>query len=601
MNMQHILKGRAVSQGIAIGPALVCRSKRGARRDQQVIPEYEPLYARATGHEIERLNAALHAADAALVAAAVQLKGEGEVQQAAIFNVQRTLLAEPGLRERAITLIAESGWLAADALGQAGEEYAGVLAASGDPDDAERAADVRAVAGQVWRILMDDIACAERLHQPSILVMDDIDPAELMSMPRDRILGIVLGRSGLTAHATILARAWSIPVVTGLGSEALQHVQNGMTLALDGVQGDVVLCPDDATLAQMHAAADALARQQHELRSQRDQPSVTLDGHHMTLLANVSSLAGAQAAREWGAAGVGSLRTELLFLGHSCMPSEDEQVETYLRVAAELPGRPIVARTLDMGGDKQLPIYPLPLEDNPFLGWRGIRIGLGRVEELLLPQIRAMLRAGAEADIRIVAPMISTLDEWRHVRALVAQAHAELTAAGVPCAPNPRLGVLIEVPAAALRAEQLAQEADFMSIGSNDLVQYTLACDRTNPHVAHLYQPLEPAILHLLHTITEAAHRHGRSVSLCGEMASDAQITPLLLGLDIDELSCTPPALPTVRAAVRATSATEARQLASAALQAASLEEVHAVLRDYELARAEPLEQETMTHPVSLA
>lgn len=577
MDTRQRLTGRAVAPGIAIGPALLYDSSWRSRQRAQPDLAHWPLYVQASTHEIERLKEAMAEADAALLSAEAQVKAEGQLKDATMFAAHRMLLTDPALQDRALALIIEDGWRAADAITQAGSEQARLLEASGDPEQAARAVDMRMVVKQVWRMLVDNTALAERLQQPAVLVADDIGPAELMSLPREHLLGIVLAGSGQTGHAAILARAWNIPAVIGLGDGLLQHITDGMLLALDGTQGELLIEPDAATQEKLQAAAESLAQLQRELRSQRDQLSVTRDGKLITLLANVSSLAGAQAAQEWGAAGIGSLRTELLFLSRSEMPNEDEQVDMYLSVASELPGLPIVARTLDMGGDKQLPLFPLPREDNPFLGWRGIRIGLSQQQELLLPQIRAMLRAGACADIRLIAPMIATLQEWRQVRALVSQAHEELCAAGIPCNPHPQLGVLIEVPAAALIIEHLAQEADFISIGSNDLVQYTLACDRTNPRVAHLYQPLEPAILQLIWRITQTAHYNQRLVSLCGELASDARLTPLLIGLGIDELSSTPPALPAVRAAVRATSASEACELASAALAASTLDEVRAL------------------------
>lgn len=574
MGIQRILMGTSVAPGIAIGPAVICCSTRPMQRRGPGLADPITLDTNLITREIERLQNAFAATDAALIAAAAQLKSEGQPREARVFATDRLLLAEPTLRDRAIALIAEGSWLAVDAIVQAGSEQARIFESSDDPTLRATATEVRMLVTQIWRLLAIDTTFADRMQQPAILVADSIGPAELMSLPRHNVLGIVLAQGGLTSHAVILIRAWSIPAVIGLGDRIFAQMSDGFELALDGTRSTVVMHPDVDTITQMRTDAEALAHRQRELRSQRDQRSVTRDGKEITLLANVSALTGAHAARDWGAAGVGSLRTELLFLGRSGLPDEDAQVEIYLSVAAALPGCPIVARTLDMGGDKQLPLFPLPREDNPFLGWRGIRIGLTHPQELLLPQLRAMLRAGAVADIRIVAPMITTLQEWRQVRALVAQAHAELGAAGLPCTKHPQLGILIEVPAAALIVDQLAREADFISIGSNDLIQYTMACDRTNPHVAHLYQPLDPAILHLIHTIIAAAHRHGRKVSLCGEMASDPTLTTLLIGLGIDELSCTPPALPAVRAAVRATSLSAARVLADSVLQASTLDEV---------------------------
>lgn len=587
---EHTLTGSPVAPGIAIGPALVCSSSRRPPRSRG--RSYQPLYIRATTQEIERLKAAIAEADAALVSAEVQIKGDGHSQDATAFGVHRLLLTDPALLDRAVALITGDSWLAADAIVEAGEEQARLCDMAADPEERARASDIRAVVGQVWRTLSNPTALAQMLEHPAILVADDISPAELMKMPRHKLLGIVLTQGGLTAHAAILVRAWGIPAVIGVGGSIFHHVADGTQIALDGTRGQLVIAPEDRTVAEMRSAAAMLAEQQDVLRSQRVQRSITRDGQHVELLANISSVAGAQAAREWGAAGIGSLRTELLFLEHSTMPSEDEQVEIYRSVAAALPDMFVVARTLDMGGDKQLPIFPLPREDNPFLGWRGIRIGLSRADDLLVPQLRAMLRAGAGADIRIIAPMIASLREWRQFRALAQRAYTELRDAGIPCTTNPQIGVLVEVPSAALMIDRLAQEADFISIGSNDLTQYTLACDRTNPHVASLYQALEPAVLQLIHKITTESHRYGRSVSLCGEIASDPQLAPLLIGLGVDELSCSPPMLPAVRTAVRSTSAEAARELAHAALQCDTPDEVRALLTAFNATLGVPVDDD---------
>lgn len=371
-----------------------------------------------------------------------------------------------------------------------------------------------------------------------------------------------------------MARSLGIPTVLGASPQLLKHVTDTMTITVNGTTGEVILEPQEETIAALHTEAAKLEQEQVVLQQQSILPAVTQDGHHVTLLANAATLVEAQTARTWGAAGIGSLRTELLFLGRADLPNEEEQIALYTAIADEFPHMPIVIRTLDIGGDKYLPAFPLPKESNPFLGWRGIRIGLSQPETILLPQLRAMLRAAVYADIRIVLPMIATIAEFRQVRAFMQQAQRELAAEDLPATPNPQLGVMIEIPSAAITADVFAQEADFLSIGSNDLIQYTLACDRTNQRVAALNQPLEPAVLQLIQGIVDAAHRHGRKVSLCGEMASDPLLVPLLVGMGIDELSCTPNALPLVRAALRATVLSESRQLAHQVLAASSLEEV---------------------------
>ncbi len=582
MSAEHILTGSAATPGIAIGPALLHHLRpgksAGSRSGQSASDSTSPAATPMPQAEIERLNKAIETADAAMAAAETRLRDLDRLAAAQVFSAHRMLLRSPALREHTQTLIVEMGYRAAEAIVEAGEEQAEQLSGLIAPYVNMFMADIRGVVEQVQRILIDDNALKHQLIQPAIVIAQDLGPFELMHLPQDRLLGLALIGGGPTGHSTILTRALGIPTVIGLGTAALDHLADGHTVALDGDTGQVVISPTEGTLAQMRTRAATQAEQQAELRSQWKLASVTADGYRVTLLANVASPTEARIAREYGAEGIGSLRTELLFLDRAALPNEDEQVALYSAVTAELPGLPIVVRTLDLGGDKQLPAFPLPTEDNPFLGWRGIRIGLSHPQDLLLPQLRAMLRAGATANIRIVVPMITSLTEFRQVRAFLEQAHSQLLDAGIPCAPRPQLGVLIEVPAAAIIADDLAQEADFISIGTNDLVQYVLACDRTSQRVAHLYQPLAPAVLRLITMITEAAHRHGRLVSICGEIASDPTLTALLIGLGIDELSCAPSALPRLRAAVRATNAARARQQAHAALAATSLEEVQAVL-----------------------
>lgn len=559
------LFGRAAAPGIAIGPVLLVHPEAA-----QDAPAGPPEL------EVARLDAAISAADAATAQLAERLTADGKPEEAEIFTAHRMLLADPGLRDRAAELIA-AGCSAGAAIAAAAEEQAVELLALGDEYLAARAADVRDVAAQVQRALSGGKSLGERLQAPAIVFAHDLGPSDLAGVPPERLLGFALAAGGLTAHTTILARALGVPAVVGVGAELLEAVADGTLVAVDGSTGAVQLAPTPERVAELRAAQQAQASATEALRADVGLPSVTRDGHPVLLVANASTPAEARVAREWGAQGVGLLRTELLFLDRPDLPTEAEQLALYRAVAAELPAAPITVRTLDVGGDKHLPAFPLPKEDNPFLGWRGLRIGLSH-PEILLPQFRALLRAAAEADIRIMLPMVSTVDELRRARAILAEARAQLAAAGIAHATEPQLGVMIEVPAAALNADALAREADFFSIGTNDLTQYTLACDRTNSRVAELYQPLDPAVLRLIGMTCAAAHRHGRHVAVCGELGGDPQATALLIGLGVDELSCAPTALARVRNAVRACDLSAAQKLAEAALNCVSHTEVAALL-----------------------
>ncbi len=582
MNNERTLVGTGAAQGIAIGPALIYRPYRMINPGFRAV-QGESRYREAgtAADELKRLDAAIQSADATMAATIAQLRVEGKRAEAHIFENHRTLLNSPVLHERAVTLINKASWRATEAIAEAGEQQAAPLADTGDPYLGAHASDIRDVVAQVRRILERDMILSDCLTQPSIVIADDLGLSEWMNIPREHMLGLVLASGGTTAHSTIMARSLNVPIIIRLGSQIFKMIRNGQTVAMDGATGRLIVDPSETTTAHMRSSANKLEQQQAFLRNQRSLASITRDGHAVTLLANAATVMEAQTAREWGAQGIGSLRTEMLFLGRSELPAEEEQMLLYSAIAEELPDLPIAARTLDIGGDKYLPAFPLPHEHNPFLGWRGIRIGLSHPEDILLPQLRAMLRAGATAPIQIVVPMVATLAELRQVRTLLRRAHHELKAEGIPCIATPKLGVMIEVPSAAIAAESFARECDFLSIGTNDLIQYTLACDRTNSRVADIYQQLEPAVLRLIHMSVEAAHRYHLKISVCGEMASDPTMTALLLGMGVDELSCIPTDLPLVRAAVRATSAAHARELAANVLAASGLEEVHEIMQKY--------------------
>ncbi|WP_161569290.1 phosphoenolpyruvate--protein phosphotransferase [Candidatus Oscillochloris fontis] len=566
MPTSHLLSGLAAAPGIVIGPALIF--------DPSVTMDLS--VAEPPEKAVARLDAAIAKVDEVIAAHEMQLREDGRFEEAEIFEAHRMLLVDPSLRERAVNLIHKGAQSAARAIRIAGEEQAAELVELDDVYLSARAADIRDVVDQVQRHLTGAKSLVECLSTPSVVVARHLGPSDLMSVPRAMLLGFALAEGGVTTHSTILARALSIPSVVGLGDSILS-LRDGTLLGLDGAAGELHIEPDANELKRLRNARESQDAYTFALRAEVGLPTITQDGKAVLLLANASTVAEVQEALAWGAAGLGLLRTELLFMDRPDLPSEAEQLALYQAVGAVMPGLPITVRTLDVGGDKYLEAFPMPQEENPFLGWRGVRIGLSR-PELLITQMRALLRAGATADIRIMIPMVTTIDEVRQARALLQQAMAELAAEGLTHHPNPQLGVMIEVPAAALNAEALAREADFFSLGTNDLTQYTLACDRGNSRIATLYQPLDPAILRLIRMTCDAAHRHGRMVAVCGELGGDPQATPLLLGLGVDELSCGPNSLPLVRTAIRATESHAAHELAQRALTCANASEVQALL-----------------------
>ncbi|WP_097650372.1 phosphoenolpyruvate--protein phosphotransferase [Candidatus Chloroploca asiatica] len=566
-----ILHGLAAAPGVALGPALVYQ-----------LAEALPTAGSSTAtfsvaQEQVRLAKALAQADASLGEHEARLRQANKAEEADIFAAHRMLLHDPSLREMIDQAITEHSLPAPDAVLLAANAQAELLEEIGDDYLRARAVDLRDVARLLERALTGTKSLGEQLSEPAVIVGRDLGPSDLMSVPHERLLGLVLAGGGLTAHSSILARGLGIPAVVGLGETLLHNVATGTLLALDGATGQVYVAPNETELATLRAQATALREQEATLREAVALPTITSDGHAIALVANASTVAEARSAHAWGAAGIGLLRTELLFLERTTLPDETEQLALYAAIAAELPGLPITVRTLDVGGDKHLPAFPLPHEDNPFLGWRGLRIGLSE-PDLLLPQLRALLRAGANATIRIMLPMVSTVSEVQQARALLDRARRELDAEGLAYAQQVELGVMIEVPSAALTADALAREVDFFSIGTNDLTQYTLACDRGNQRVATLYQPLHPSVLQLIAMTCTAAHRHGRHVAVCGELGGDPKATALLIGLGVDELSCSPGSIPHVRAAIRATSYADAQALAHQALEAPDAAAVQALL-----------------------
>jgi phosphotransferase system enzyme I (PtsI) len=419
------------------------------------------------------------------------------------------------------------------------------------------------------------------LAEPCILVSHDLSPSTTAQLDKKFVLGFATDIGGQTSHTAIMARSLGIPAAVGLQTVS-QELESGDYALLDGYNGTIIVNPTDQTLFEYGQLAKIKASLEEKLREIRQQPAVTLDGKFIHLSANIEDQQDIEAVLTHGAEGVGLFRTEYLFISRESLPTEEEQYQSYRKVAAALKPNPVIIRTLDLGGDKFASHLQLAQEVNPFLGWRAIRFCLAQ-PELFRAQLRAILRASAEGNVKMMYPMISGLDELSRANALVDQCRAELRAEGLPFDEKMEIGAMIEIPSAALIADALASRVKFFSIGSNDLIQYTLAADRTNEKVSHLYEPTHPAIIRLIKMTVEAAHQHGIWVGVCGEIAGDPVLAPLLIGLGVDELSAAPPVVAQVKYIVRRLRLTEAQALAEFALHCESPVEIHARCR--ELAR----------------
>jgi len=381
------------------------------------------------------------------------------------------------------------------------------------------------------------------------------------------VLGLATAIGSATSHTAILARGLGLPAVVGLGKAAVE-LADGTNVILDGFAGQMLIDPDPQLLVEYQARQAAAEQQRAAALASVVEPAVTRDGRRVEVAANIGDVAGAQSAVAHGAEAVGLLRTEFLYLDRTTPPSEDEQVAAYTAIAEALAGRPLIIRTLDIGGDKPAPYLDLPQEMNPFLGWRAIRYCLARPDIFKL-QLRAILRTAHTHNIKVMFPMIATLDEVRQAKTLLAEVEAELTAQGIPHAAQIETGIMVETPAAAVAADLFAPEVDFFSIGTNDLVQYTLAADRTNPYVAPLANPFNPAVLRLIKQVIDAGHAAGKWVGMCGEMAGNPDAIPILLGMGLDEFSMTPAALPEAKALIRSLTFTEVQKIAARVLKRA--------------------------------
>jgi phosphocarrier protein FPr len=556
----NLITGVAASSGLAVGEVYQVRHVEIQVKEEGGSPNQErrlldDALAKAAG-ELEALRAQLH--------------GHKEQAKAAIFAAHSELLEDPDLIEIATSAIAK-GKSAAFAWKNAIKTHAERLAGLRNQLLAQRANDLRDVGERVLEILTGIKRKAPSYPANAVLIAEDLTPSDTAAMERGKVMGFATVRGGATSHVAILARSLGIPALAGIEARAME-LPNGTPVILDGSKGTLRLNPSLKEIAQLREA-----QVRHEARRKEDlahalEPATTSDGRQIEVAANIGGLKDAAQIAALGGDGVGLLRSEFLFMERSAPPSEEEQFAEYKAIALAIGAdRSLIIRTLDVGGDKPLAYLPIPKEDNPFLGERGIRVGLDR-PEVLRTQLRALLRASQSGKLRVMFPMIATIAELRDAKAILAEEASSLGIVPISC------GIMVEIPAVAIMADVFAEEADFFSIGTNDLTQYTLAMDRGHPKLAPKIDALNPGLLRLIAQTVEGAREHNRFTGVCGGIAGDAQAVPILVGLGVDELSVSLPSIPTIKAQVRRLSYADCQALAQRALKCRTGDEVRALL-----------------------
>jgi len=541
--MATLRKGIAVSPGVAVGTAY-CVPEIYVGPEAQCVDQSEVL------DELSRFEQATEKTAADLRALYQKVATQVGESEAAVFRAHEQILKDPVFSSKIKRSISTERMTAQASLKKLLEEYSQLFRRTQDEYLKERLADLRDVivrlSGHLSPVLDDGPADMEG---PLILIADEILPSQVVTLGTREVAGIVTQRGGRTSHAAILARSRGIPAVSGVAG-ILRQVHNGDKLVVDGREGHVLINPDVEATTAYRKLQREFVQLKDTLVANRDQPARTADGESIELLANINNVADAEAATAMGATGVGLFRTEYLFLTHPDVPDEEEQYQAYRRIIEASPGRTVTIRTLDLGGDKTIPYLGHDREANPFMGWRSIRLSFEH-PDFFATQLRAVLRAARNPDgttdrVRLMFPMITTLEEMRRVRGLVRRTYRQLEDANVPCAGLP-IGLMLEVPAAAIVIGSLLEVVDFVSIGSNDLVQYLMAADRDNPKVSYLFQPLSPPVLRVLSDVIQASRRAEKPITLCGEMAGQPRAVAMLLGMGLRSFSMSPAFIPTIK------------------------------------------------------
>lgn len=574
------IQGIGVSEGIRIAKAYIYKPSQGASIDSSPDEKDVPDTPAAIDAELIKLREAKASCAQQLDALTEKAKEAVGEEQAGILAGQRKLLEDPAFYPKMETRVREKLEPAPKAVAEIVSQVASMLEGMNNDYMKERAADIRDIGNRLLACLSPGQSRGfTGITEQVILVADDLAPSDTVQLDPDLVIGFITRTGGATSHTAILARSLGITAIVGAG-DGVDGIEDGDTLVLDGSAGLCVARPEETEAEQyrLRMLQDLERRQLLEAYAAR--PAVTADGARVELAANIGSAAEAETAVLQGADGVGLFRTEFLFMNAAAMPGEEEQFRAYQEAARMMEGRPVIIRTMDIGGDKELPYLQLPKETNPFLGYRAIRVGLFR-QELLRTQLRAVLRASAFGTVKVMFPMISGLQEWRQARAILTKVQAELRQDGIRFDEKMEVGIMVEIPSTAVLAGRFASEVDFFSIGTNDLVQYTVAADRMNEHVAHLYDYFHPAVLHLIRTVIEASHTAGKWTGMCGSMAGDPLAAPLLLGLGLDEWSMEAGGLSRMKERLAILDRQECRELAKRILRLDTPQAVRQALEEF--------------------
>ncbi|GAB0244425.1 phosphoenolpyruvate--protein phosphotransferase [Staphylococcus pseudintermedius] len=562
--MSNIIKGIAASDGVAIAKAyLLVEPDLSFSNEKTDQPEAE----------VQKFNEALNNSKIELTKIRNHAEEQLGADKAAIFDAHLLVLDDPELIQPIEEKIKNESASAPQALTEVTQNFITIFESMDNEYMKERAADIRDVAKRVLaHILGVELPNPSIIDESVIIVAHDLTPSDTAQLNKQYVQGFVTNIGGRTSHSAIMSRSLEIPAVVGTKSIS-ESVQQGDMVIVDGLTGDVIVNPSDDEIKAYQHKRESFFADREALKQLRDEPSKTLDGHEVELAANIGTPNDLEGVHNNGAEGIGLYRTEFLYMGRDNMPTEDEQFEAYKKVLESMEGKHVVVRTLDIGGDKELPYLNLPEEMNPFLGYRAIRLCLDQ-PEIFRPQLRALLRASAYGKLNIMFPMVATIQEFRDAKALLLEEKENLKQEGVEVSDDIELGIMVEIPATAALADVFAKEVDFFSIGTNDLIQYTMAADRMSERVSYLYQPYNPSILRLIKQVIDASHQEGKWTGMCGEMAGDETAIPLLIGLGLDEFSMSATSILKARRQIKDLSRTEMVQLADRALNCATVDEV---------------------------